>query len=221
MQKFDIFLNGDLAETTLQVQPLLSTPTVTSLTVYVADGGYRHLLQYPVPASRVVWLGDFDSSTPPADCPHEVLRFSCQKDFSDFGAILDLIGSSMDQNAVWLNVVGGLGGRRDHERINVQEAEHFARQRPALIVFQAGLVVASVGFRLDTSNGERIGFSLMSPGTYPLSVRVTGAEYSGEIVLTRPSHGLSNRVAGNSLEVHPFNGAVVTCAFCTLSGRTA
>ncbi len=95
-------------------------------TVVGADGGARHAVDEGVTLTHLV--GDFDSLTPGEveDFAHRgtvVHRHSVDKDETDFELALELArqlgGPGRDREAARLLVVGGSGGRIDHELANV------------------------------------------------------------------------------------------------------
>ena len=182
------------------------------LVVYV-DGGQRHAhaaLQHwksrwpatPFPENQM-WIGDGDSlNGAEVFALGPQIFLPPQKDVSDFGAALDWIQSEvLSARSTWqsvdLYVVGGLGGRRDHELANFLEAQNWVSARslefscPALVQFEKKISVVNGALQWQ-SKGT---WSLF--GTkWPCSAKISGATYEGECILGRPSHGLSNESDG-------------------------
>ena len=110
-------------------EPLL-LESVQAPCVYV-DGGTRWkdiLLQSPSGASRIgrgIAIGDGDSSGYSMD-----LTLPQKKDFSDFAYVLKNLPKSFQ----FVHCYGFLGGRRDHEILNLGEAHHFLKLRDRTVL---------------------------------------------------------------------------------------
>lgn len=84
------------------------------------DGGARF-------CSRMdVWVGDGDSHLNSINCPNKY-QFSPHKSQSDLALALLLLKSS---SPLTLHAWGFLGGRRDHELLNLGECLHFLEHHP-------------------------------------------------------------------------------------------
>lgn len=92
---------------------------VKSPVIYV-DGGVRHRSKVPASAGRGIAIGDGDSTEVQMD-----LLLPKVKDFSDFSYVLKNIPPHYKQ----VRTLGFLGGRRDHEILNLGEAHHFLKLR--------------------------------------------------------------------------------------------
>jgi thiamine pyrophosphokinase len=144
------------------------------------DGGNRHQSEHPLHYS----VGDGDSAWAPVDhlLPEE-------KDLSDLAFVLSHVPDQVKR----LSLVGFLGGRRDHEFINLGEIHRYlkTRKQPTECNVDYSVCAYSAGhWRLDLKGI----FSLLA--LEPTDVRMLGnCRY--QIPVTQPltplsSHGLSN-----------------------------
>lgn len=208
-----IFLNGALSES------FTLAPQFWQVPWYVADGGWHHVadLCRRFPHLRplcTTWVGDGDSIAPNAVQGSALICLSLnpEKNVSDFGSILDLLGRAIRQTpkafveGIRLEIVGGLGGRRDQEWINVAELRAWLKQLPCSGVchLTPGVWVATGKFEVFVNQDQL--FSVFGID----ACEVRGAKYEGLIALTRPSHGLSNEGLGQSVYVAPRGGGCVT-----------
>lgn len=173
----------------------------------IADGGLtaqQHLLsRTECVGQQGFWLGDGDSSLMQESClKHTQLtveRYPRVKDVSDGALLFERVRDfPRSESLLVVDVAGGLGGRRDHEQVNLAEARFvfFEKDsRSCAVILHPGVILTNTPIRIL---GLREGFvfsllrSLASSGALPL--RVEGALYSGVLTLERPSHGLSNEV---------------------------
>ncbi len=219
-----LYLNGEGSSRALDALPAGFNPVpVEQKMLYFVDGGFRHfkkkwqdlkleklktgLEQIP----RIHWIGDADSMDSEL---HEFLHdnpssgnvikttFDPIKDFSDFAAALDHIHYNCKGQRVFLEIFNGLGGRRDHEFINILEANRFAQQHQCActIVFHPSVVVTNTPVDLHLARNSL--FSIITFGK-PAQVLIEGALYEGDILLQRPSHGLSNVATAETQKVSP------------------
>jgi len=147
------------------------------------DGGARHRLN-----GEGFSVGDNDSFAGILD---EVLPQD--KDYSDFAYAL----SKIDERFEELRLIGFLGGRRDHELINLGEVDSLlrARKNPLRVNFDRELIAFSAGQWNFDFNGlfslfafSELRLSLEGDCRYPLS---------NEVLRARSSRGLSNNGAGS------------------------
>ncbi len=98
--------------------------------ILAADAGYRNALALGVTPD--ILLGDLDSlslSELPRDLT--VLRVPAEKDFTDTQMGVE---EALGRGASELVIIGGLGGRIDHELSNLAILEHLAQSRiPAIL----------------------------------------------------------------------------------------
>lgn len=79
-----------------------------------------------------IWIGDGDSFTQEIKC-ETIFRFSPQKSHSDLALALTLF--SQDSNLT-LHAWGFLGGRKDHELLNLGEVFHFlSSKKQSKVIF--------------------------------------------------------------------------------------
>lgn len=99
------------------------TPVETSLPVLFVDGGLRK--NYLDFYCRLI-VGDADSVTKPIP-PFDIL-YPKNKDFSDLQGALNLIPN----NNIHIDAIGFMGGRKDHELMNLGAFYHFMQLRPCI-----------------------------------------------------------------------------------------
>lgn len=88
--------------------------------VICADGGYRVASSLDIRPDLVI--GDLDSvSEQDIQRGIEIIRYPQEKDFSDFELALD---RAIDSKAGHIFVYGGLGGRPDHQIVNIVLLAH-------------------------------------------------------------------------------------------------
>lgn len=212
MKTVGAFLNGENTEKRLIVDvDGVRTPLDNPYCTVVVDGGMRWLPRLRRLSGRVFWVGDFDSTADlsgfsfSSDIVRHVL--SPEKNLSDFAAAVDsLLAELAEDEPVLFDVVGGLGGRRDHEVINLAEAGRVAAKRPATFVFSSSVVVTSQAISVFLPVGTVFSLMVSQYGRSSGCVLLDGAKYSGVIELTRPSHGLSNVMISESLRIEPGSG---------------
>lgn len=201
--------------------------------VYIADAGLESFLEWHdrLPAEtaakiqNIVWCGDGDSLGKHAA---EILKntaarfegrwrehfYSTEKDFSDCAAIISLLEYDIrhaDKNPdrVWLTVHGAFGGRADHQLANLFEFSAMLHRLacPATIVLGPAQLLSTAPIELSVPPGTH--FSLISAFAHQqLRVKISGARYSGDVLLRQPSHGLSNRVEHSPVVVEPLSSGV-------------
>ena len=152
---------------------------------------------------RYFMLGDFDSMSAPPGLPTgnsfhwEVHKLPTEKNLSDFAAALDVLANAVpSESSLVVVVLGGTGGRKDHELINFAEACSFAnamhKKRVACCMeFLEHSLIFNTAIELQPET--KFEFSLLSVGENAC-LHVTGSKYDGWVKLLRPSHGLSNTV---------------------------
>jgi thiamine pyrophosphokinase len=179
--------------------------------VLAIDGGARHCPRMQI------WIGDGDSNPETIECAHKFL-FSPHKDQSDLALALGLLSH---QQKLTLHCWGLLGGRRDHELLNLGESLHFLQTHPGsrgiFYDHSGALAVECLGPGEWEINREGV-FSLVS--FHEVRVKMTGdCTYpitQESLLLPVSSRGLSNWGRG---KIHlTIDGAVMliyseaTCA---------
>ena len=103
--------------------PMACEPGNLTPPLVLVDGGSRH-----APEGLGIRVGDGDSSEHPMD--HSL---DPDKDMSDLAFVLDNLPPTLER----LQLLGFLGGRRDHELFNFGEVHRFlkSRQRPVRVEF--------------------------------------------------------------------------------------
>lgn len=136
-------------ETIQIVGPLPSQQIRGDLPTILIDGGTRHREKIDLPT---ISMGDGDSTVERLD-----IQLSPDKDFSDLKACLMQLPPSV--NKLYLN--GFLGGRRDHELINLGEAHHFllSKSEPAQMFFEDTVLAYTAGKKSLSIKGS---FTLLS-----------------------------------------------------------
>lgn len=208
--KIQILLNGSWGMMPYPVRAFNYYPQSPADILYVGDGGCRHISKIQI-APKIEWWGDFDSSedAPLQSAQWEKHMLPKDKDLSDFGAILDRILETVDLGQpLFLEVWGILGGRQDHECINLEELKAFlAKVDSAVAVCHPDIVMIRKA-TLEVDMPKESGFSIWSH-TGQGAVSIRGALYSGNLRLQRPSHGLSN-IAEGTVIFSPLDDAIYT-----------
>ncbi len=111
--------------------------------VIFIDGGTRHRQ-----STTGIAIGDGDSAS--VSYPLDI-KLNPDKAYSDLAYALDHIDETFDQ----LNLLGFLGGRRDHELFNFGEVNRWLqnRQTPARVDFEDQVIMLSKGSWRLTVNG--------------------------------------------------------------------
>lgn len=89
-------------------------------TLLCVDGGARFCTKMDI------WVGDGDSHQEDVECPN-IFRYPPQKAISDFALALSFFEST---HSMILHCWGFLGGRKDHEMINLGEVLRFLEKSP-------------------------------------------------------------------------------------------
>jgi thiamine pyrophosphokinase len=175
--------------------------------IYIADGGLNSFLKHfsnKLLHKKIKWVGDLDSITSKnkkfIDNHKNILLLNQKKDFSDLAAILDILSHKFKNESIFLEIYGGLGKRKDHEYANCEEVKQFLNLLPkgGIAYFHKGLIISSLPIKISQLNCRF--FSIFANNT---QVHIDGAEYSGEFLLQRPSHGLSNQFTKKTLSISP------------------
>lgn len=216
MKKIFIFLNGSdrMSSFRLECGGVSSGGDQNPL-VFAADGGLNLLLKKKISFENLIWIGDRDSVNLASqdflrrsqnDPGVKQILLNPKKDHSDFAVILDQIRMNYGDEPLFLEIFGGLGGRGDHEIANVEEAKYFISQleKGGVCFFHGGILVSNLPMQISAAKSQWI--SLFSSH----SVGVSGCTYSGRFDFKRPSHGLSNFVEQDVVEIKP-EGLVMVC----------
>ncbi len=228
-KKFTIFLNGTKSQSHIEViADKLKSSTLSNLNeneIFIADGGLNHFLKNKITSKKIFWAGDYDSLIEKSkkfldknsmrnkmkaekEIIIEEISLQKNKNYNDFSVLLDQISKRSTNNSVYLEVFFGLGGRKDHELANILEAQRFIKNHSAggICYFHEGVIISSINF--EVNNASNIRFSIFSDDNkVPITIR--GAQYSGSIVLERPSHGLSNVAKGSRIFIQPHSSTIL------------
>ncbi len=144
------------------------------------------------------------------------------KDQSDGACLLDALADhlqnqcrregaeSVSNHAI--EVVGAWGGRPDHVRSNQLELLRFLRQSAvsstALVAQPWGVLLRGRLSIAGVPKGTSVSVFGWNVDESSQSVTLKGCLHSGEIVLQRPSHGLSNQALGGCIDVDTGSGIV-------------
>lgn len=212
-------------------KPHLTGDAFTGTThVYIADAGLESFLLWfgslnskaADAIQSVVWCGDGDSL---GKHGVEILKntaarfegrwrehfYSTRKDFSDCAALCSIIEYDLrhlsdSKCSAWFNVHGALGGRADHELANTFECVGMLMRlgRPGSVLFGPERVLSTAPLSLHLKKNAT--FSLMTTiANTQVHLRVSGALYSGDVILRQPSHGLSNVVSDERVVIEPLS----------------
>lgn len=228
MKRICLFLNGRFEHSQFKIkienEQLLPCHLVKNfpknIQHFAADGGLNHILARKFPIENLVWVGDGDSLnkksvhflrryqinlTKNNSTEEKIIRLQKNKNFSDLAVILDKILLQNNKQALFLEIYGGLGNRRDHEFANREEIKNFLSLLPCggTVFFHGGLVITSLPIKFLEAPCP---FFSLFDNKKPIEVK--GAKYSGSIELQRPSHGLSNEVKKKTLYIAPSSGSV-------------
>jgi thiamine pyrophosphokinase len=179
--------------------------------VVAADGGADHALALGVRVD--VAIGDFDSITPAslealAQAGARIERHPAEKDATDLELALDAAAGFDPRRIV---VVGGSGGRLDHElgELLLLGAEAYAGFELDALLGRATIHVVRRERRLTGTPGELISlFALHGPA---VGVVTEGLSYplQDETLAPGSSRGVSNLFAGREARVLVARGVVL------------
>jgi thiamine pyrophosphokinase len=201
MQAF-IFLNGGLSDPVFYRDHYGRNRTEGDVVV-CADGGYA--LAASLGIAPDVIAGDLDSiggEAPPSGV--RLVRHPPEKDFSDFEIALQ---EAKKMRAGRITVYGALGGRADHELINLVILAHAGL--PAVFV-EEGTEAHNVIRELVLDGRRGWTCSLAALGGACRGVRTEGLLYPLRDELLEPSsRGLSNLVVGETARVRVQSGRLL------------
>ena len=176
--------------------------------VLCADGGWELARAAGVEPDCVI--GDFDSSSQPADAP--TVRVPVEKDDTDTMLCLKR-GLAMGYDDFL--IVGGFGGRFDHTLANLQ-ALNYAASRRARVEMRDGerwaTAIRNGAIRLPAPEGaEGIKLSVFALSDTCRGVCIRGTRYAAEdITLTNAFPlGVSNAFAGDCAEISVAEGTLL------------
>jgi thiamine pyrophosphokinase len=220
MEKIYLFLNGEDITSdfsiSYQSRDKKNLEIEKEKIIYVADGGLNLVLKKNISFEKMIWAGDRDSlnleslkflEEKKQDHAVEQIILNQQKDYSDFSLILDQLQEKYgNKDVLFLEIFGGLGGRRDHEIANIEEAKWFVSKlkKGGVCFFHGGVVVTNLA--IEISNCKSKSISIFAPNG---SVEIKGCAYSGVFSFERPSHGLSNLIESEVVEINSTKIAVI------------
>lgn len=200
-----VFAGGDA----LTAAELADLPDA-DLTI-AADSGFDHATANGIRCDLLV--GDLDSVSESGlkiaeDSAVEILRHRSDKDRTDLELALE---AAQDRGAERILVVGGHGGRLDHQLANVDvlTAAHLAEIDVEARMAGSRLAVVRDRRRLDTTLGALV--SLLPVGGGAHGVQTTGLrwEFAGESLVPGSARGMSNEVVSLPVEVSVEEGVLV------------
>lgn len=220
MEKIYLFLNGDDMTSDFSIfyqsRDKKNLEIEKEKIIYVADGGLNLVLKKSISFEKMIWAGDRDSLNLESlkfleekkhDHAVEQIIVNQQKDYSDFSLLLDHLHKKFGtEDVLFLEIFGGLGGRRDHEVANIEEAKYFVSKlkKGGICFFHGGVVVTNLAIKISNCKSKFI--SIFAPNG---SVEIKGCAYSGVFLFKRPSHGLSNLIESDVFEINPTEIAVI------------
>lgn len=197
-----LILNGDAPD------PELARGLAEEASLVVcADGGYRHALEAGLDVDWIV--GDIDSIDGLELQKDLRVLFEPDQERSDFEKAVDFLTRSRFAagERVDFLVLGALGGRRDHEMVNLQVAE--ARGADAnFTLFGARETLALITGEgvFDVEPGQRVS---LIPGASGARLSARGLKYPlRDERLERGSRGVSNEAVAGSVELDVTEGSV-------------
>lgn len=162
-----------------------------------------------------IWVGDGDSSTQAISAPH-IFKFSPQKNESDLALALNLLSHESPRT---LHLWGFVGGRKDHELLNLGEVMHYLdkathtqaifyddQARPTYRALSSGDWVFSHEGVFTVASFKSVKLKILGQVSYPLN------EFTELLPLS--SLGLSNEAKG---EIQIINQAPVMVIFPELN----
>jgi thiamine pyrophosphokinase len=158
--------------------------------------------------NKIYWVGDGDSSKYPNSClPFNASQLNSDKDESDFYCALNLYSKMFAVEKFHrILVLGGFGGRKDHELCNLLEINSFVIKYQSKVLVQIDLHAYCFNQDIYLKLNKNQTFSLIA--FEPVFVEIEGAKYKGKFWLKSASHGLSN-VALGYVSVKILNGKSV------------
>ncbi len=210
----------------------VSIDTPRPINVYIADAGLESFLPWYDSLGKekkdsiknVVWCGDGDSlgkhgkelrasTAARFEGRWREHEYSGEKDFSDCAAVISLIEYDLRHaddvlKHAWIQVHGALGGRFDHELVNVLEFAASLTRMERTAAFQLGpdVALSTMPIRGSMNIGDCFSIAPLQI-TGATHVKISGARYSGEVQLRQPSHGLSNSATEKDVDIVPLSCA--------------
>lgn len=190
--------------------------------IFICDGGMKYFSPKNHLGEKIFFVGDLDSSSCFSKKKKELQKrddfqavlLDSNKDVSDFGCALDLAKKEFDNHDIEIHIFGGLGGRRDHEWLNVLETVAWMSQQSAAVTCFFGNDLCLFNHKISLQKERGSVFSVWG-FEQDIPVKIQGACYSGEFILKRPSHGLSNKKVGEDslLQLESPAGKVLCLSF--------
>lgn len=209
-----IFLNSKNARKFLNIQAwnqisLKSLQESQLYKIFIANGGIKHFPKYLISyAKELIWVGDLDSATKYLFKLKQINKkifLQLDKDISDYGAILQYIqkNEAKHYDSFFIEVIGGIGGDFAHEFANIFESSFFIKRvnKPIIFVFHNKYLLFNSIVELKLNIGQY--FSIFSLNQSNLKIKIKGAKYNGNLIISRPSHGLHNICMQNRVQLIP------------------
>lgn len=175
--------------------------------IYCADGGYVHAESQDIEPDIII--GDFDSSSYPAQTSAKVVKLPCEKDDTDTYYIARQIVTEGYTHAVFCGVTGG---RLDHTIANIQMLKFLEQNGvDAVIVDKTTTinVIANRSVTLQPQNDRY--FSVFSLDNECTGVSEKGGKYRiSDVKITNDFPiGVSNEFKGEAVEISVKNGTLL------------
>lgn len=165
--------------------------------IICADGGYKISCQLGLKAD--ILIGDYDSMEMPNI--DGIIKLPMEKDLTDSEAAIDLAVSS---GSTYIDILGGLGGRLDHEMGNLGILCKYNSQvsHMAIIDGQNYVFMISPGSKcIEKMNYRYLG--VISYGGTAENVSIEGVKYplKNYNLNNKTSLGVSNEICGKTASI--------------------
>lgn len=201
-EKAYIFLNGQMDLTSKMYRELSKDGHI-----YCADGGTEHCLKLGL-VPREVW-GDFDSLSSEKvkeleESGVKLKKFSSEKDFTDGELLLEYVHS---KGYNYIYILGGLGGRLDHELTNINL---ISKYKNVYILSEKELVFfVQKKYTFINNVGKTISFIPFSNSVEDLNLRGFKYPLNNYKLLRGDSRCLSNIILEERAEVELKSGMLL------------
>ncbi len=151
--------------------------------------------------------GDFDSSEMPADTGAEIIRVPAEKDVTDTMLACDL---AIQRGANQIRIIGGTGGRIDHELSNVFMLENLYLRGIRAILCDGGNRIRLIqNESLDLPRSDFRYFSLLALDEAVVSLDECKYPLTDAPLKRSLPYAVSNEITGTSARIKVRGGAVL------------
>jgi len=178
--------------------------------VIAADAGLLIAQAHGVKVDMLI--GDLDS-TPPSAVAHaertgaEVRRFEADKDATDLELAFE---AALQQGATSITMIGGHGGRLDHQLANIDQLARLPKEVKAMAQMGTAIVyVVKDRVMFSGSPGEYISLIPWGGDAEGVITRGLHWELSSQTMKLGSSLGISNEIAGHQTSVRVKTGVLL------------